>query len=536
MDARDRLASCDWQGAYDAAVTAGAADDPAVEADRLDALAEAAWWLGRLDTCIEAREAAYARFEEAGDQVAAGQCAVWLYEHYCFKARPAIGGGWLRRGRRALDQHPETMAFGSLRLREAEAIHGRGELDDAAGIARDAIDLARRIGSVDLEAEGLQTLGRLLIDLGQPEQGLATLDDAMLFAVEGRLRPYSTGKVYCSLISACENLGDLRRAAEWSEATDRWAEHHPRAVFPGLCRVHLASSLRARGDWDAAETEARRACDELETLNVPNAAAAYAEIGEIRRRLGDLEGAEVAMGVAERLSGQPQSGLALLRLAQGKVEAAAAIIGGAVEDAAWDRLGRARLLPAQVQIAIAAGDLDGAERALDELATTAAAFSSPALLAATLTSRGRFQLASADRQACATLRAAADRWQELGVPHEAATARMLLGAGCQQAGDLDGAIAAFEAARASFERLGARLDLRKLSDITSVTAAGPAGLSPRELEVLQLVASGITNKAIAAELHLSEKTVARHLSNIFAKIQVNTRAAATAFAFEHRIV
>ena len=537
MHARELLSACDWEGAYVAAA-ASASDplDPAAEADRLDAFAEAAWWLGRLDECIEAREAAYSRFDELGDQVRAGQCAVWLYEHYCFKAHPAIGGGWLRRGRRVLEAHPETMEFGSLLLREAEATHGSGELEAAAAIAREVVNLGRRLRSADLEAEALQTLGRVLIDLGDPEQGLAALDDAMMFAIEGRLRPYSTGKVYCSLISACEALGDLRRAGEWTEATDRWAQSHPRAVFPGLCRVHLASSLRARGAWEEAEVEALRACDELATLNVPNAAAGYAEIGEIRRRLGDLDGAEDAFRSAEQLSGQPQTGLALIRLAQGKVDAAVAIITRAIDDITWDRLGRARLLPAQIQIAIAAGDLDGAELALDELASTAAAFSSPALIAAALTARGRHQLASDDRRACATLRGAAERWQELGVPHEEATARMLQGAACQQAGDLDGAIVSFDAARAAFERLGAMIDLRNLSDITSARPDRPSGLSPREIEVLRLVASGITNKQIAARLHLSEKTVARHLSNIFTKIDVGSRAGATAFAFEHRMV
>ena len=181
---------------------------------------------------------------------------MWLYEHYCFKARPAIAGGWLRRARRALENDPESVEYGALRLREAETAHGSGDLEASAAAAREVVDLGRRLRSPDLEAEALQTLGRVLIDAGDPAEGLATLDEAMLFAVEGRLRPYSTGKVYCSLISACEALGDLRRAAEWSEATSRWAQRHPLAVFPGLCRVHVASSLRSRGEWDEAEEQA----------------------------------------------------------------------------------------------------------------------------------------------------------------------------------------------------------------------------------------------------------------------------------------
>lgn len=538
--ARLALSRCEWQDAFDASSTALPPDaDPAHEAARLDLLADAAWWLGRLDECIDAREAAYARYEELGDRRRAGQCAVWCYEHHCFKARPSIAGGWLRRARRALEGDPESVEYGALRLREAETAHGRGDLATSADAAREVVDLARRLRSPDLEAEALQTLGRVLIDQGDPAEGLATLDEAMLYAVEGRLRPYSTGKVYCSLISACEALGDLRRAAEWSEATTRWAQRHPFAVFPGLCRVHLASSLRSRGEWDEAEEQARLACAELVTLNVHNAAAGYAEIGEIRRRLGDLDGAEEAFGHAEQLSGQPQPGLALLRLAQGNVDAALAIITRALDDVTWDRLGRARLLPARVQVAIAAGDLPGATAAREELESIASDFGSAALEAAACSARGRAQLASGDRSACATLRQAAEQWQELGVPHEVATARMLQGMACRDAGDLDGAAASFEAAGNLFEQLGATPDLRSLRDLRdamNTTPALPAGLTRREVEVLRLVAAGKTNKQIARELVLSEKTVARHLSNIFLKIDVTSRSAATAFAFERGVV
>ncbi len=533
--ARAMLAECEWPGAYELVATA-VETDPAREADRLDLLADAAWWLGRLDECIEARERAYACFDELADVRRAGQCAVWLYEHYCFKARPAIAGAWLRRARHALGSDRDAAEYGALRLREAETAHGRGDLAESEAAAREVVGLGRRLRSPDLEAEALQTLGRVLIDAGEPADGLATLDEAMLFAVEGRLRPYSTGKVYCSLISACDALGDLRRAAEWSEATTRWAQRHPLAVFPGLCRVHLASALRTRGDWSEAEQQARRACSELATLNIPNAAAGHAEIGEIRRRVGDLTGAEEAFARAEQISGQPQPGLALVRLAQGNTEAAVAIITRALDDTTWDRLGRARLLPARAQIAIAADDLTGAAVALEELDAIATDYVSPSLTAAALTTRGRLQLATRDRSACATLRQATERWHELGAPHEVATARMLQGASCREAGDLDGAAASFEAARAGFEELGASLDLRDLGDITGASPRPPAGLTAREVEVLRLVAAGMTNRQIASELVLSEKTVSRHLSNIFTKIDVTSRSAATAFAFAHRVV
>ncbi|WP_426572524.1 LuxR C-terminal-related transcriptional regulator [Aquihabitans sp. McL0605] len=536
-DARALLARCDWPAAFAAgSQRLGTAQEEQFEAERLDLLAEASWWLGRLDECISLREAAYRSFEDRGDRRAAGQCAVWLYEHHAFKARPSIAGAWLRRARRALEDEQESVEYGSLVLREAEVTHGRGELATAAGAAADTVALGRRLRSADIEAEALQTLGRIRIDEGLAVEGLELMDEAMLFAVEGRLRPYSTGKVYCSLISACEALGDLRRAGEWSEATSRWAEDHPMAVFPGLCRVHVASSLRARGEWDRAEEEARRACDELADLNVMNAAAGHAEIGEIRRRMGDLVGAEQAFAEAEAISGRAQPGLALVRLAQGRVIEALSMITHAVGEITWNRLARAQLLPALVEIAVAADDLPTARAAVEELQSVGVDFSSPSIAAAALTAEGRVELASGEVCACATLRTAAERWNELGIPHESATARMLQGAACREAGDLDGATASFEAARDRLEHLGAALDLRHLHDITGTAPPLPAGLTEREAEVLRLVAEGLTNKQMAQRLHLSEKTVSRHLSNIFTKIDVTSRSAATAYAFAHDLV
>jgi DNA-binding CsgD family transcriptional regulator len=533
--ARAALSRHDWQEAHDIAGLAGGAGAPAAEAALLEVLADAAWWLGRLDECIGAREHAYALYDELGDRRRAGQCAVWLYEHNCFKARPAIAGAWLSRARQALADDPDCAEYGALLLREAEAAHGGGDLERAAELGGAVVALGRRLRSPDVEAEALQTVGRVLIDQGRATDGMAHLDEAMLFAVEGRLGPYATGKVYCSLISACESLGDPRRAAEWTEATSRWSQRHPFAVFPGLCRVHRASALQWRGAWVDAEREATRACEELTEINLPNVAAGFVEIGEIRRRLGDLEGADAAFAKAEELCGAPQAGLALLRLAQGRTAVAAAIIQRALEAESWNRLARARLLAASAQITIAAGDTDAASTAVAELEAIAADYESPILLASAATSRGRVQVARADAAACATLRTALSLWQELDVPYEVATARMLLGLACRDASDNDGAAAAFTAAESMFEQLGATLDVRSVRDLTT-RRRQPGGLTEREAEVLRLVAAGLTNREIAAEVFLSAKTVSRHLSNIFTKIGVSSRAAATAYAFEQGIV
>lgn len=530
--ARAALERWAWAEALDHA-WAARVHQGADEADRFDIVAEAAWWLGRLDDCIEAREQAYALYEGAGDRLRAGQCAVWLCEHHQMRARPAIAGGWLRRARRALENDADSVEYAALILREAEVAHGSGALDRARNLAAEALDLGRKAGSLDIEAEALQTLARILIDMGRHAEGLGHFDEAMLSAVEGRLRPYTTGKVYCSLISACEDLGDVRRAAEWTDATQRWSENHPLAMWPGICRVHRATVLQLRGDWGAAEREARRACDDLVAFHAPIAAAGYVEIGEIRRRLGDLDGAEAAFGKAEELCGHRPAGLALLRLAQGRIDVATAIITGMLAEQTWNSLGRGKLLPARVQIAVAAGDLDAAAAAAAELDRIAADFGSPALSAAALTARGRLELSQGDSTAaCTTLREALHRWQQLEVPYEVATVRLLLGQACRTCGDEDGARQSLGRAAAIFDQLGAAVDARQTRDLTS-DAPLPGGLTAREAEVLALVATGRTNKDVARALHLSERTVARHLSNIFTKLGVASRTAATAFAYEN---
>ncbi|HVE94952.1 MAG TPA: response regulator transcription factor [Acidimicrobiales bacterium] len=534
VDAREARARSDWQACFEATCDV-TSDDPAVEACRLDLLAEAAWWLGRLDQCIEARERAYNLFDEFGDSRRAGQCAVWLYEHHAFRASPSIARAWLRRARRSLAEDADCVEHGALLLREAEVAHGSGDLTGAVALAERGVELGRELRSADLEAEALQTLGRIRIDEGDPAEGLALLDEAMLFALDGRLSPYSTGKVYCSLISACEALSDHGRAAEWTAATTKWAARHPFAVFPGLCRVHHATALQWQGDWAEAEREATRACEELSTINLPNAAAAWAEIGDIRRRLGDIEGAAAAFVNADKLCAQPRAGLALLRLAEGQLELATSVILDAVEAAGWNRLAQAKVLPARAQIAIAAGDHEAAAAAVVELESIAEEFDSAGLRASAMTSRGRLQLAERDPAACATLRNAVSRWSDLGVPYEIATARTLLGQACRRNEDTAGAASAFEAARQLFDTLGVHINARNNRDETA-SATLPAGLTQREAEVLRLVAAGHTNKEVAAALYLSDKTIARHLSNIFTKTGVSSRAAATAFAFEHHLM
>lgn len=526
------LARGEWAPAYDqleAARRGGALD-----AAGFEALAESAFAMGLIDESFDSRERAYSLYHETGDVEGAGGCAVWLTFGYFATGRPAIGGGWFRRAQHCLEGREDCSAFGHLLVFQSYGAAGDGDADAAAALATAAVELGRKLRDADVEAMGLQALATLQIAAGKVMDGLALLDESMLFAIEGRLTPFALGSAYCTMIAACEDVGDVRRAAEWTEALSRWTANHPFAVFPGICRVHRATVLQRRGAWPEAEAEARRASVDMEAMRMHGtAAAALAEVGDIRRRLGDSDGAEAAFRRAEELGGQPQGGLAMLRLAQGRVDAAFAIIEQALAEPSGSRLGRAKLLPAAVQIALAKGDVQRATVAVEELEATASAFHSPALSAAAASSRGRLQLAEGDAgAACASLRRALKQWQDLDVPYEAATARLLLGQACRGTGDEDGAAAAFAAAAQTFERLGAVLEARRVQETVRGPAALPAGLTEREAEVLRLVAAGHTNRAIATVLCLSEKTVARHLSNIFVKTGVSSRSAATAFAFE----
>jgi ATP/maltotriose-dependent transcriptional regulator MalT len=534
-DALAALDRQDWQRAYD--LLAPLAADNQNDGDFLVALAEAAWWTGRLDECIATRERAFDVLESSGRFREAVRLVSRLFEDHCFKGRRIVAQAWLRRAALLLSEDTECPEYGFLLLREIEDVSSSGDLEAARSIGERALAIARATGDVDLEAESLQALGHTLVLAGHPDEGMALYDDAMLLVTAGKTGPFVAGKAYCSLMSACEELGDLRRAAEWTEVGSRWSESHPFAVFPGLCRVHHAHILQLRGAWVEAESQARRACDELTELNRFNMARALYEIAEIRRHLGDATAADDTFRRVAELGGSPQPGLALLRLSQGKaMDAAAGLIQSLAEET-WNSLERARLLGAHVQVAIGIGDLEAADRAAGELESVAEKFTGPMLSATAATARGRVLLAMGDSAGAArTLRRALRAWRELGVPYEVATAQTLLGAARLAAGDRDEAQACFDAAAVEFRRLGDAVGAHELTAAQAICLDSPDGLSLRECEVLRLVASGVTNRKIAQDLHLSEKTVSRHLENIFNKIGVSSRAAATAYAFERGIV
>ena len=529
--ARDALARGAWAEAYEGLHEA---DRSSMTANDLEGLADAAWWNSRLEESLEARQKAYAAYAAAGDERAAGAVAARLAIEHLVRDETSIGTGYLMRAHRHLQDLPACREQGFLDVVEANAARFAGELDRTLALARRAIELGRRFDDRDIVAIAIHTEGLALIDAGEVREGLALLDEAMTAVLAGDLSPYFTGIIYCNLIQACLEVSDVRRAGEWSDAARTWCDAlQPDAPFPGMCRVNRAEVARLRGAWPEAEAEAVLASEEMAALDPGLAAAALNQVGEVRRRTGDVEGAETAFARAHELGGDPQPGLALLRLAQGKIEAARTGLRLTL-GVEHQRPRRSRILAAQVEVALAAGDLDEARAAVDELETMARDAGTPAFAASAATAAGALHLASGEvDEALDRLREACTAWQQLKLPYETARARVLYAQAIRAGGDEEGARLELRAALAAFERLGARPDADVVSRLMSGPEALPAGLTPREGEVLRLVADGRTNRDIAVELVISEHTVARHLQNIFAKIDVSSRSAATAWAFEH---
>jgi DNA-binding CsgD family transcriptional regulator/tetratricopeptide (TPR) repeat protein len=526
--AREAFGHRNWKEAYEAfhACTELGADDQ-------DAVAECAHWLGLAGEVIASYTEAYRLHVRAGAMRRAAHSAFMLAIYLRLRGDGATSDGWLARAQRLLAAEVEGAEHGYPLYLQTARLMGT-DLDAAVDSAQRMQDLGRRFGDDTLVALGMFFEGRARVKQARVREGLALLDEAMLAALSDNLKPFWTGAIYCGLLDACHELADAPRAREWTEATRRWCAPLPVAsLYPGICRVHWAEILQLRGAWEQAEAEALDACRDMAGIDVFVVADGYYEVGEIRRRRGDLSGAEDAYTRAHEVGRDPQPGLALLRLAQGRTEAARTSIAAVLTGFAGSRLERAPLLAAQVDIALAAGDLDLAEASAAEVAETAETFDSMGLRAVGHRCRGAAALARGQTVvALAALRQAFTLWQELDAPYEMARTRVLLAQAYRCLDDADAASRECAAARAGFERLGAAADLRALDD----GDAPPCGLTAREVEVLRLVARGDSNRGIAAGLFISEKTVARHISNIFTKLDVSSRSAATAFAFANGVV
>jgi class 3 adenylate cyclase len=472
---RDAARRHAWRDAYD--LLRSADEDGRLEAEDLQNLAEAAWWTGHLDEAIALRERAYTKYSEAGDSRRAGMLAVLLASDHANRAAMSVASGWLARAERLLADEAEGVEHGHLALTRGMAALEMGDLEAAGRELGRAHELGARLGDRNLEAMALVFKGTVLVSTGNVSDGLALLDEATASAVSGELQPFATGLVYCVTIHSCQALGDCGRAAEWTDAANRWCDRLDLTGFPGACRIHRAEIIRLRGEWPRAEEQALQACEELQDYNRFVTAGGFYEIAEIRRKRGDFAAAEEAYRKAKDFGREPQPGLALLRLAQGKVDAAATAIKRELGRESLDRLGRSRRLAAQIEIALAAGEIRRAREAAEELEQIADDYRigerrTPALEGAIQLAWGQIRLAEHDWEgAAAALRAARETWDKVGAPYETAQARLLLGLAYRGEGDEDAAREELDASKATFERLGAVLDLQRASELLGESSA-----------------------------------------------------------------
>jgi class 3 adenylate cyclase len=455
-----------WQEAYDLFTPV----EKSLSADDLVAFAEAAFWTGHLSEAIQLRERAYAAYLEAGDEDQAAVLALWISRDYFSKADLAIAGGWFSQAERLLEGKPESPAHGYLAVSKGFNDLMGGNVEAAFEHADAGIEMARRYGDRNLGAMGLVVRGRSHILQGDVDEGLKLLDEATAAAIGGELEPWTTGLVYCTTITSCHGIGDVRRAAEWTKAANSWCDRLDVKGFPGACRVHHATITRMQGDWSRAEEQAVQACEELQGFDAWTTAAGFYEIGEIRRRRGDFAAAEDSYRQAKEWGRDPQPGLSLLRLAQGKTEAATAAIKRSLGNAA-DPLGRIRRLPAQVEIALAAGDLKTARASAEELEQLADAFKidhvrAPAFDASVHQAWGEIRLHENDAEgAVEELEQAVALWRSIGAPYEIGEAQMLLGLAFRRIGEEDAAKDELRAAKSAFEKLGAALAAERTAEL-----------------------------------------------------------------------
>ena len=465
---REAAARGAWRQAYDLLKES---EDTLADPTDLEIYAEATWWSGMLDKAIALRERAFAGFTEAGENRRAAVIALQISADYFGKAQLAPSAGWFGKAERLLAEEEESPEHGYLAFMQAMNEVMAGHFDEGIAKAEQAYEIGKRFGDRDLQALALTGKGRALVVRGEVDEGLRLLDEATAAAVSGELRPFSTGLIYCVTITSCNNLGDYRRASEWTDAANKWCVRQDLKGFPGACRVHHSTALRLKGDWDAAEEQAVEACEELRGFDAWTTAVGFYEIGEIRRRRGDFAAAEEAYKQAKEWGRDPQPGLALLRLAQGKVEAAASAVKRSLA-AAEDEIGRFRRLPAQIEIALATGDLETARGAATELGEIADKYMidgkrTPAFEAEVCLAWARILLEDGSPEEAATqAQHALDEWRSVNAPYEMAVAQALLAMALRKLGDEDGALDEIAAARATFERLGAVLAAQRAAELS----------------------------------------------------------------------
>ncbi len=514
--------------------------ESSLEPEDLQRLATAAYLIGKVAESTKYWARAHAEFLNRGEVERAARCGFWLAFGLMSQGDRARAGAWIARARRLIeDRHRDCVEHGYLLLPVALQSLLEGDAATAHSTLCRAAEIGDRFGDSDLIALARHSCGRVLIRMGEVREGVRLLDEAMVAVDAGDVSPLVVGDVYCSVVEGCLEVFDVRRAQEWTAALTRWCESQPDLVpYSGQCLVRRAEILLLHGAWPEAIDAAEQACQRLlKPYRQPASGAAFYQWGELYRLRGKFADAEECYRQASRYGRKPQPGLALLRLDEGQMDAATIAIRLALDEAK-DRHVRSRLLPAYVDIMLAAGEVAAARDAAKELAIAAGDLDQPLLHACAARAHGAVLLAEGDgRGALPLLRQAWTIWQEIEAPYEAARARVLIGLACRDLGDRDAAEMEFDAARWAFEHLDARPDIGRVEALDRSDEAKSGGpLSARELQVLRLVAAGKSNRAIGLELFISERTVERHVSNIFDKLAVSSRAAATAYAYQHKLV
>jgi class 3 adenylate cyclase len=457
--ARDAIEQHRWSDAFDLFTQADA--EGGLSGADLQAFGLTAFFMARADIELDIHERAFKAYEAEGESVRAAVVALNIARSYGFAGKHSIASAWTRRAERILGPEGDGYAFGYLALIRSEAASATGDIETALALAQKAVDIGTRADDADLKAYAFSNLGTLKIATGQTQDGFALMEEASIAAVNGELSPFTTGVTACRMIGACRDLTDYRRASEWIEATEKYCDRQSLSGFPGVCRIHRAEVVAVSGAWERAETELLRATTELANYNaVPPQADGFYAIGDIRRLKGDFEGAEAALREADSRGRSPQPALALVRLGEGKVKAAVSAINAAVADETWDRWAKARLLPAQVEILLAAGDVPGARMAIDALSEIVAGYPTPALESGRLAALGRVLVAEGDAMgATRELRTAIRGWRDVGAPYEVARARAVLSSAYRALDNDEVADSELNAALDEFRRLGARIDV-----------------------------------------------------------------------------
>jgi DNA-binding NarL/FixJ family response regulator len=539
-DTIDRARSAYARRAWTEAAEAFEAADRilSIDLDDLERAGLAAHLIGRDEYAIELLSRAHHLALDAGDIPRSARHAFWIGMMLSQRGDMARGGGWLSRARRMIEEPDiDCVERGFVLVPEAIGrleggdIRGGYELFDRAGA------IADRFGDPDLATLSRMGRGRALVDLGEVARGVALLDEAMVAVTADEVSPVVAGIVYCASIEAFHEIFDLRRAQEWTAALGAWCDAQPDLIpFRGRCLVYRADLMRLHGAWTEAMDEARRAQEWLSRPPPePAVGEAFYQQAELYRLRGDYRHAEAAYREASQWGRRPEPGLALLRLGQGQVDAAASMMIRGLDEAIGD-VARARMLEPHIEIALAAGDLARARQASDELARISTAMPGPLTSAIADRAEGAVLLGEGKLDAALrVLRRASAGWQQMDAPYESARVRALIAQALRSLGDSETAGLEFEAARRVFDSLGAAPDVARVDALLGSERPRSDGLSAREVDVLRLLAAGRTNRAIASELGISERTVDRHVSNIFSKLDVSSRVAATAYAYDHDI-